>query len=185
MDRVRALLEELRIAFARLTQREQMIAVGGAAGGGLLILLIIAVVFASAISRAEDRVQSKTKALTEVLVLQGDYKGRKRAGQERMRKLRGKSRVRLVKLVEDAANAAGVSIGQLTPEDGEPNEEGVIESRVQLRANGLSIDRLQDFLSRLENSPGIVIVRRLKISKPYRKDTLDIDVLVTSFKIKS
>ena len=91
----------------------------------------------------------------------------------------------MVSLVEEAARKASVNIGQLRPEEGEPSADGVVESVVELRARGLSADRLQDFLTRLEQSRGIVIVKRLKINKPYRKDTVDIELTVTTFKVKS
>ena len=66
---------------------------------------------------------------------------------------------------EDVARQSGIEIGQLRPEDAEPTAEGIVESRVDLRASNLSVDRLQDFLERLDKAPGVVVVRRLKIAK--------------------
>ena len=95
-----------------------------------------------------------------------------------------KNKVRLVSLVEDVARQAGVEIGQLRPEDSEPSPEGVVESRVDLRASDISVDRLQDFLERLDKAPGVVVVRRLKVTKPYRRDTLNVEMTVTTYKRK-
>lgn len=173
-----------RMAFGRLTQREQMIVVAGGALAAIIILTGVGLMVSNGISKAERRVAVKTEALTQIIQLQGEYKAREQAQSQRLRALKSKSGVRLVKLVEDAARNAGVDIGQLSPDEGEPNDDGIIESRVDLRASDLSIDRLQDFLSRLESSAGMVIVRRLRINKPYRKETLSVDVTVTTFKIK-
>jgi len=187
MNAARDRLENVRLAFARLSAREQLMVAGGGAAGGLVLLLLLGLLVSAATRRAEHRVRVKSNTLTQVLLLQGEYKARQREQKERVRQLRRRSHVRLVKLVEDAARNAGVNdkISQLTPEKGEANEDGILESRVQLRASGLSIDRLQDFLSRLESTGSLVILRRLKITRPYRKDTLDIDLMVTTFKLKS
>lgn len=185
MSMLQSKIDAARMAFGRLTQREQMIVIAGGALAILIVLIGIGAGVSGAISRVERRVSVNTEILTQVLELEGEYKARQRAQDTRLRSLKGKSKVRLVKLVEDAALNAGVDIGQLSPDEGEPNEDGIVESRVDLRAQGLSIDRLQDFLSRLERSGGMVIVRRLKISKPYRKETLNIDLTATTYRVKS
>ncbi len=177
-------IDALRMAFDRLTQREQMMVVAGGALAVIIILTGVGLMVSQGISKAEKRVAVKGEALTEIIHLQGEYRARQQVQSQRLRSLKSKSNVRLVKLVEDAARNAGVNIGQLSPDEGEPNADGIVESRVDLRASGLSIDRLQDFLSRLESSAGMVIVRRLRINKPYRKDTLSIEVTVTTYKVK-
>lgn len=183
MDKLRAAIDTIKVGFSRLTQREQFIAVGGAAGGSLVILLLIGALVSSAIDKEQHRVQVKTDQLMKVLSLQGEYKTRQAERAERLRTL-GRSNVRLVSLVEDSAKQSGVEIGQLRPEDGEPSADGIIESKVDLRASGLTADRLQDFINRLESAQGIVVVRRLKVNKPYRRDTAEIELSVSTFKLK-
>jgi hypothetical protein len=46
------------------------------------------------------------------------------------------------------------------------------------------VDRLEDFLERLDAGPGVVVVRRLQVNKPYRRDTLNIEMTVTTYKRK-
>ncbi len=183
-DKLAVKLDALRAAFGRLTQREQLMVIGGGALAILVIMFSVGLLVGSAIDRAEHRVKVKSDQLTQLLQLQGEYKARQAQRQARMREL-GRSNVRLVSLVEDLARQAGVDIGQLRPEDGEPSAEGIIESRVDLRATNLSADRLQDFLSRLEKAPGVVIMRRLKVVRPYRKDTVDVEMTVTTYRLRS
>ena len=178
------LIESARVALGRLSQREQLMALGGMGAGALVILLGLGLAVSSAIRRTEHRVKVKSGQLMEVMAHQGEYRARQREQQARMRELK-RNAVRLVHLVEDAARQAGVSIGQLRPEDGEPNDEGIVESRVELRASGLSADRLEDFLRRLEKAPGTVILRRMKINRPYRKDTVNLELSVITYKMKS
>lgn len=177
-------VEKVREGFAALTLREQILVLSTA---GLVVVMGLVGAgwgISSAIGRAEQRLKSKAQALEDVLSLEGEYRTKQDAQKERLQRLSG-SQVRLVKLVEDAAKESGIEIGQLRPEDTEPNPEGIITSRVDLRAQNLSVDRLKDFLERLENAPGIVIVDRLKIDRPYKKDTLNIDVTVTTYRMKT
>ena len=177
-------LDELRAAFTRLNDREQRVVLAGGGAAMLLIFLIIGMVLSGLVSPAEHRLRVKTDQLMQVLQMQGEYRAREQARAARLRQLGGAS-VRLVSLVEDAARQAGVEIGQLRPEEGEPTSEGIVESRVDLRAGNLSADRLKDFLERLERTPGVVVIRRLKINRPYSKDTLSLEMTVTAYKMKS
>jgi hypothetical protein len=184
MEKLRQAIDAARLAFSRLTQREQTMVVGGSAAAAMIILIGIGLLVSSLINKEQHRVEVKTQQLAQVLALQGEYKARQQERAARLRTL-GSSNVRLISLVEDAAKQAGVEIGQLRPEDGEPGPDGVVESRVDLRASGLSADRLQDFLNRIEAGAGIVIVRHLKLTRPYRKDTAEIELTVSTFKLKA
>lgn len=183
MERAKELTQNLRAAFDRLSQREQFIVLGGGAASVLVVFLLIGLLVSSAISKAENRVKVKTDQLTQVLQLQGEYRTRKREREEKLREL-GRSNVKLVSLVEDLARQAGAEVGQVKSEEGEPNADGIMESRVDVRVANLSADRLQKFLELLENAPGLVIARRLKINRPYRKDTVDVELTITTYKAK-
>jgi hypothetical protein len=177
-------LEAISAAFARLNQREQVFVLGGAVGGILFILLLIGTLVGSAIGRAETRVKQQTDALAQVMLLQGEYKAKQNAQKEVLAQL-SRSQVPLIKQVEDAARAAGIDkdVGKMQKNDGDPNAEGVKELRVEVAASNLSIDRLQDFLTRLQQSAGVVIVDKLKINKPFRKETLDVELTVMTFQV--
>jgi len=183
MNKVQELVDSVGLSLGRLTQREQFMVFGGSIGGGLLILLLSGVMLASSIGKTEHRINVKSAQLDELLALQGEYKLRQREKDQQMNQLR-RSRVRLISLVEDIARRVNVEIGQLRPEEGEPGPDGVVESRVDLRATGLSIDRLQKFLSEIENAKGIIIVRRLKVIKPFRKDIVDIELDLATYKVR-
>jgi type II secretory pathway component PulM len=184
LEQLKAQIEAGKAAFGRLTQREQVMVLGGAAAFVLIILFSVGMLVSGAIDRAEHRVKIKTDQLTQVIQLQGEYKAREAQRQARMREL-SRANVRLVSLIEDTARQSGVEIGQLRPDDSEPNPQGIIESTVDLRATSLSADRLQDFLAKLERAPGVVILRRLKVQRPYRKDTVDLDMTVATYRTKT
>ncbi|MEL6546654.1 MAG: type 4a pilus biogenesis protein PilO, partial [Myxococcota bacterium] len=128
-------------------------------------------------------IRSKSSQLAEVVQLESEYKAREAQRKRKLQELE-RSNVRLVTVIENAAKTAGFEIGQIRPEEGEPNDEGVVESRVDLRASDLTINRLERFLTEVEKTRGLVIVRRLQIDKPYRKDTLNIEMTVATYKIE-
>lgn len=183
MGKIGEAIDQAKVAFGRLSQREQFTALGVGALACLVLLLSVGAQVSGAITHEQRRVRDKGEQLAAVLALQGEYKTRQLEHAERLRTL-GRSNVRLVSLVEDSARQAGVDIGQLRPEEGEPGSDGVVESRVDLRAAGLSADRLQDFLGRLEGAAGIVVVRRLKVERPYHRDLADIDLSVSTFRLR-
>ncbi len=183
MAALKEALDQVRVAFGRLSSREQFLALGGGAALSLLLLFALGMQVAGAIEREERRVRTKTEQLAQVLSLQGSYRARQREHQERMATL-ARSNLRLVSWVEDSARQAGVDIGQLRPEDAEPTPDGITESRVDLRASGLSADRLQNFINRCESAPGVVMVRRLKIERPYRRDVADIEMSISTFRLR-
>ncbi len=177
------LTDPLRSRFERLNAREQAIVSGGGAAAVLLVLLLIGSFLSSSISSVQRRISSKSSQLAEVVQLESEYKAREAERTQRLAELE-RSNVRLVTVIEKAAQTAGFEIGQIRPEEGEPNDEGVVESRVDLRASDLTINRLERFLTEIEKTPGLVIVRRLQIDKPYRKDTLNIEMTVATYKIE-
>jgi len=184
MQKLRELRQAIRVSLSRMTQREQMMMVGGGLVSLCLVALIASLLVGSAISRLQHRLEVKTGQMAQVMALRGDYQARQEERAQRLRTL-GSSNVRLVSLVEDAAKQSGIEIGQLRPEDGEVSPDGVMESRVDLRASGLSADRLQEFLNLLEAGHGIVVVRHLKITRPYRKELAEMEMTVSTFKLKS
>ena len=178
------MLENIKASFDRLSPREKKVVALGTAVGGIFILSVSFYWVGTSLSNAERRVKAKTEQLVQILALEDGFKARE---VERISKMKGleHNAVRLVSVVEEAARQSGVEIGQLTPEDGAPNKDGVVESRLQMKAANLSIDRVQDFMGRLEKTPGVMIVRRLDLKKPYKKDTLDLELSLVTYKRKS
>ncbi|MEO1174812.1 MAG: type 4a pilus biogenesis protein PilO, partial [Myxococcota bacterium] len=167
--------------FEGLNAREQTIVAVGAGVGGLLVLMLIGGVLSSSIAQVEKRIALKTGQLAEVVRLETEYKAREAERRSRLSELE-RSNVNLVSTVSDAARFAGFEIGEIRPEQGPPNEEGFAESSVDLQASGLTINRLEKFLTKVEQTRGVVTLPRLEVKKPYRKETLNIKMTVATYK---
>ena len=184
MKALQELIDELRASFDGLPQSTQLMASASALFGLALLLVIGALLINGGAARSERRISQKTKQLKEVLALQGDY--RKREAEQRQQRARlGRSSIRLVSVVDEAARASGVDVKEMKPRDEEADENGVVESRVELEARGMSVDRLQKFIGELvAKHPGAITIPKLKLSRPYRKDTLNLEMRVVTYKIE-
>ena len=179
-----SIADRIRLSFSKLTQREQVIVLGGGVALYFFGLIVALSMASGAVDKIDHRTRINKAKLTELMRLQGEYKQRQREQKNKLASLRRSSRVSLVNLVEQAAKGAGVDLRDISPSSGKPNDNGVVESRVKLKARNLSADRLQDFLLRLETSRGEIIIRKIDVSKPYRKDTLNLEVAVTSYRLE-
>ena len=181
-EQLEELLQLLKTSWSQLSQRDRWVAIGAAAGVVFVIFLITAVSMVLAISKGEKRIATKLVQLQELQQLKSGYKEREQQNQNRIQQLRN-SNVKLIQIVEDIARQAGVEIGRLEPGEDPPTAEGVVQSNVELLASGLSSDRLADFLKRLEEAPGLIVLRRMSIQRPSRGDTLDLKLTVTTYKM--
>ncbi|HIA53126.1 MAG TPA: hypothetical protein EYN91_13730 [Candidatus Melainabacteria bacterium] len=184
MSAIKGLVDRTRLAFNRLTQQEQMFVVVGSLAGLFFLLLIVALTVSSATHKIEKRTRINKAKLEELVRLQGEYKWRKQASERKIRAFKRKSKVLLVKSVEDAAKKSGVDLRDIKPSKGKANEDGVRESRVRLKASKLSADRLEDFLKRLDQLGDETVLRELKVTRPRRKDTLNVELTLTTYRIE-
>ncbi len=179
-----ALEARFELLLDKLSERDRTLALASSMLCGLLLLVVIVVSLAGSIHSAEKRVRTKSKQLTEVLALQGGYKERESAEKNQLQKIK-RSTIRLVAYVEEAATFAGVKIEQLQPDEASTKVNGIVESTVSLRANELSIDRLQKFLVALSKESDLVFISRLEVERPYRSTRLNIEMTLATYREKS
>lgn len=182
MQELNEWFESVRSSFLALNPREQAMVSGGAGLVVLMLLGIIASWVSGSMTAVERRIALKTNQLAEVVRLEDEFRARVSERNQRVSEL-ARSNIRLVPVVEDAARMAGFEIGEIRPEQGEPNDDKIVEAWVDLEASGLTINRLEKFLTELEKTRGVIAVTRLIIKKPRRKDTLNVTMTVKTFKI--
>ena len=176
--------DSVSLWYGRLTQREQLTFFGLGLGSVLAMLLFIGWILSGSIGKLEQRIQDKGKQLEKILALQGEYQAKKEKTRQLEAKVR-KANVHLVSLVETIANQVGVALEKVSPKDSKESFGEFTESHVDFTVKGLSADRLQKFLNELENADGIVIIRNLSLERQYKKDTVDIKLGLTTYRVKS
>lgn len=177
-------LSQVSVAFENLSAREQVAAI---LMGFLLLSMVV--VFGGYfvnrdLERAERRIEAKTDKLQEVADLRSDYK-RRLAEQNRLAaEVRRNNEMRILSYLEDLATKADLTLKNATERQGEATGSDLVkEEAAEVRIDNVSLDRLHDFLRRIEEGNPLVKVRRLKIKTRFDNEKmLDASVTVGTYK---
>lgn len=180
-------LANLGASFERLSTREQRLV--------LLIAFLLFTAFVGLSSflvgrdldRREKRIAAKSERLVELAGLRLDYQ-RRLAEQNRLAaEIRQNNSVRLLSYIEDVSKRANIELGNAQERAGQPTGSELLkEEAAEVAVRNVSIDRLYDFLKRLEEGNRLVKVRHLKVKRRFdNPKMLDATVTVGTFKTTS
>jgi hypothetical protein len=178
------LTQRLTEQFERLNPRERVVVSVGGTVALVIIMLMAWMVLSGLVENRQLRVTVKKGQLEQLIKLQATYAKRAEQSRRLEANLKG-SKIRLVSMVEENARAIQIEVGDMTPHETEPDADGIKESSVDIKLQKLSIDRLQDFLKRLETTPGgLVRVKRLRMHKRFDDQTLlDVEMTVATYQM--
>ena len=181
---MKELLAQLETAFDNLSSREQLMVVGMCFALFAMLVGFGGYFVSRDLTRQQRRIDAKIEKLQEIGELRSDYK-RRLAEQERIaQEVRRNNSVRILSYLEKMATAANLTLRGASERQGEPTGSDVVkEEAAEVRIDNVSIDRLYDFLRRVEEGNRLVKVRRLKIKKRFdNPKMLDAVVTVGTFK---
>jgi general secretion pathway protein M len=184
MNPFRQLLNDLRSRFDQLSGREKRLVM--AAGGALLlfILFITFISFSSSANAHRRRTQEKLAKLQEVQQLAASY-NQATAARNSIEQQLTSTDVRLLSYISDKASAAGLDAPNMTPKGEVGIGDGkILESSMELTFTDVDLRKLTDFLRSVENGPGIVKVKYLRIEPRPATDTLTAWATVATYKLK-
>lgn len=184
MLQVKDLLNQITVAFDNISPREQLLVL-------LMSLTICGMILGFGgylvnrdLGRREARIAAKVGKLNEIGELRSDYK-RRLAEQNRVAaEVRKNNNVRLLSYLENLATEANLTLKGASERQGEiTGSDAVKEEAAEVRIDDVSLDRLYDFLRRIEEGNQLIKVRRLKIKTRFDdKEMLDASVTVGTFK---
>lgn len=180
---MRGKLGSLTAAFGRLSSREQLMVLFVGLGLCFIVLFFGGFVVSKDLRSKDVRITAKAKSLAEVGSLRTDY-ARRLASQNRLaEQIRQNGHVRLLSYLEEVGKAANVSLDNAAERGGQTFGDLLKEESAEVRVSNVSMDRLYDFLRRIEEGNQLVKVRRLKVKKRYdNPQRLDATVTVGTFK---
>lgn len=178
------LLNQVTVAFDNISPREQV-----------LVLVMCLTIFGMIIgfggylvsrdlTKRDKRIAAKAQKLEEIGQLRSDYK-RRLAEQNRVAaEVKRNNNMRILSYLENLSTAAGLTLKGASERQGEPTgSDAVKEEAAEVRIDNVSLDRLYDFLKRIEEGNPLVKVRRLKIKTRFdNKEMLDASVTVGTYK---
>jgi general secretion pathway protein M len=185
MNQLKEQLAKVQAWFQTLTQRERrLVALAGACAVGFMLFLVV-FTFGNTARQIRNRTAEKVRQLDEVQTLAAGFREgeAKRAALEAQ--LRA-SNVRLASYLEEKGNRAGLDIPSINPRaDVTLAGEKIIEQSVEVTLTDIKINRLVDFLTYVEQGPGMVKVKHLRVEPRPANETLTAWVTISTYKLKN
>jgi general secretion pathway protein M len=184
VDRLRRLRADLEAWLATLAPRERVMVTAAGLAVALFLVWIVSMQVGSAMASREERIAQKTQVLAQVGKLAEGYRRRQAERGAIEAKLRAKP-VPIMSLVSQAGATLGIEVNDLRP-TGAPTElEGLKEDSVEVNIARIDLPKLAQLLVKLERSPGVVKVRRIRLTtRQDVPDLVDATLVVSTYQLK-
>ena len=184
MEKIRAILNDAKAWFERLSNRERQMVLGTGGAVMAFVLFVIIFSFASSADAYRKRTEQKLAKLREVQTLAASYRQATEARQAVEQQLTA-SNVRLMSYIEDKATRSGLTVPNMTPKNDVPMGDGqIIESSVELTFTDVDLRKLHSFLQDVESGPGVVKVKNLRLEPRAASETLTAWTTVATYRMK-
>ncbi len=179
-----ALIDRISSSFDSLTAREQLMSVGLVAAILAMIMGFGGYVVGRDIDSREKRIVAKIGKLKEVAALRSDYKRRLGEQQRIANQVKRNNNMRILSYLEGLSSKADLELKGVSEPQGENTGSDLVkEEAAEVKITNVSIDRLHDFLRRIEEGNPLVKVRRLRVETRFdNPEMLDAVVRVGTFK---
>ena len=178
-------LDSLSSAFERLSGREQVMTLFLVVAISGFILGMGTYFVGKDLKRRDARITAKTKKLVELQGLRANYQ-RRLADQNRLAaEIKKNNKTRLLSYIETVSKQANTEIRNAAERSGQNTGSDILkEVAAEVSVQNVSIDRLYDFLKRIEAGNRLVKVRKLEIKTRFdNPKMLDAKVTVGTFKV--
>jgi len=183
MERIRNLVADLAQYLSAASPREKRLMTFAVAGVAIFAGLITWAGFSGAIRRRNAALEEKRDDFEKVERLAANYGAQEMERQSLEQRLR-QSPGQLMSYVDGLARQEQIDIGSMT-------DRGVVaggqggrprESQVEVNLGKVPLDKLMRLLEAIEQNPGVVRVRRLRLRKSYdNKETLDASISISTW----
>jgi general secretion pathway protein M len=184
MSAITDLSNKVSQSFATLSSRERlMVTVAGVAVTAFILFMII-FSFASKADAIRRRTADKLIKLERVQELAANY-GAAKATQDNFERQLAGSNVRLLSYLEEKGTRAGLNIPSINPKaDVTLEGDKIVESAAEFTLTDIPLNRLTDFLAAVEQGPGMVKVKYLRIEPHVKDEHLTAYVTVATYRLK-
>lgn len=183
METIRRLWSSVEAFSARLAPRERLMVSAAVASVALFVLFLVSTGVSRAIGARESRIEAKTEMLSQIGKLTQGYRQARAERQSLEARLRGPP-VQLMSFVSQAGAQLGVEVNDLRP--GTPStSEGMEEDSVEVSLVRIDLAKLARLLDALERGPGVVKVRKVRLSSRVDDPNLvDATLQVATWQLK-
>lgn len=184
-EQLRKLMGPAQAWFNNLTTRERRLVLGAGGAVSLFLVFVVVMSFASSARAIQSRTQAKLDKLAEVQSLAVSFRDAESARQDIERQLT-RSDVQLISFLEEKSTQSGMEIRSMNPKPNQTLEgDRIVESAVEVILPDITIDKLVRFLTSVEQSPGVVKVKNIRIEPRMDTQTVASSATVATYKLKA
>jgi general secretion pathway protein M len=185
LERLRRLRSSGEAWFGKLAPRERTLVSAAALAVVLFVFFLVATAISRGISAREARIEEKTRILSQVGKLAAIYRSAQGERQALEARLRGRP-VQLMSHVSQTGASLGIEVNDLRPTGAPVETEGLKEESVEVNLPRLDMARLARLLQALEGGPGVVKVRRIRVTTRTDDPALvDVTLVVATYGLGS
>ena len=175
----------LQSSFSTLSSREKRMVIGGALLLSAFIVFFVSFSFGNTANAIRMRTTQKLTKLDEVLALTANYREAK-AVQEAAERQLAQSNVRLLSFIEETAKAKGLEPPSMNPKAEIPvNGTKIMENGVEIVLTDVKLNRLVEFLQAIENGPGVVKVKYLRLEPRVPTESITAWLTIATYHLKN
>ena len=186
MELLRKLRADLENTLSRLAPRERALVAAAAAAVALFSILMVATSISRGVRAREARIDDKTLVLSQIGRLAQGYRAVQAERQAMEARLKGPP-IQLMSYVSQTGQRFGIEVNDLRPgqSTGAGGNDKVVEDSVEVNLTRIDPPRLSQLLRALESGPGVVKVRRLRVStRSDDPNLVDVMLLVATYQLK-
>jgi general secretion pathway protein M len=185
MDRLRRLKADVEAWLAKLSPRERVLVSVAALGVALFAVWLVSFQISRGISAREARIEDKTRVLAQVGKLAEGYRRRQAERQGLEARLKGPP-VQLLTFISQTGTTLGVEVTDVRPTASQGELAGLREEAVEVNLARVDLGRLARLVQALERGPGVVKVRRLRITtRGDDPQLVDATVVVATYRLEA
>lgn len=185
MDRIRKLWADLEAWLGKLSPRERLLVTVAALGVALFAVWLVSLQISRGISAREARIEEKTRVLSQVGKLAEGYRRQQAERKVVEARLKGPP-IQLLSYISQTGATLGVEVTDLRPTTAQGELAGLREEAVEVNLARVELGRLARLIQTLERGPGVVKVRRLRVTtRGDDPQLVDATIVVSTYRLEA
>jgi general secretion pathway protein M len=185
MDALRKLRSDLETWVGTLSPRERVLVTAATLAVSLFLIWFVSFRISAGISAREARIEEKTRVISQVGKLAEGYRRRQAERQAVEARLKGPP-VQLMSHIAQTGASLQVEVTDLRPQSAPAELEGLREEAVEVNVARIDLGRLARLMQALERGPGVVKIRRVRVTTRTDDPALvDATLIVSTYQLKA
>jgi general secretion pathway protein M len=184
MDRLLQLRNDLLAWLGKLSPRERVMVSVAAVAVVVFTASIVSVRISSSVSAREQRIEEKTRVLSQIGKLAEGYRAHQAERQAMESRLKG-PKLDLNTYISQEGAKLQIEVPDLRHVNAPGETEGLTEDAVEVNLAKVDLGKLVRFLQALERGQGVVQVRRMRVTtRTDDKNLVDATFTVSAYQPK-